>query len=360
MFVSEAHSVVQQSRLAITLAWIAGYTNAVTLLVCHTATSHISGTADNLGIGLISQNWPIVGFSAFLLVAFVAGAALSGIALELGRMLRWNSIYVLPMALQGALLTGFAITIEFSALDELPTGNPLLLATGLTSLAMGLQNATITRISRGVVRTTHVTGVLTDLGLEAVQCLSSKWLRRDGSLLPLESSPTAERLLLLASIVGSFVFGAALGTAGFEAFPKFAMFPPVLFIAWIILVDVLKPIAEIVPAREYESEASPTVSVFKVKPDRVRRGENQRMPNLAHWAEIVPRSTTTSVLDLSDIEIVSSNSIEELQRLAICFRAQGRALRIVGCRSETQLPSDGALFFASLPEALSPKEKLSL
>lgn len=357
MFVSEAHSVTQQSRLAITLAWIAGYTNAVTLLVCHTATSHVSGTADNLGIGLISQNWPLVGFSAFLLGAFVSGAVLSGLALEVGRMLRWNSIYVLPMALQGALLSGFALTVEFSAFEELHTGNPLLLATGLTSLAMGLQNATITRISRGVVRTTHVTGVLTDLGLEAVQSLSSKWLRRDGSLLPLEPSPTAERLLLLASIVGSFVFGAALGTAGFEAFPKFAMFPPVLFIAWIILVDVRKPIAEIIHAREHEIEASPTVSVFKVKPDRVRRGETQRMPNLAHWVESVSRSSKIVVLDLSDLEAVSENSIEELNRVAAHFITQGRALRIVGCKTEAPTKVDPSVFFSTLLEALTTKEK---
>ena len=33
MFVSQARSITQQSRLAITLAWIAGYTNIITLLI---------------------------------------------------------------------------------------------------------------------------------------------------------------------------------------------------------------------------------------------------------------------------------------------------------------------------------------
>ena len=89
----------------------------------------------------------------------------------------------------------------------------------LPSLAMGLQNATITRISGGVVRTTHVTGVLTDLGHEtAIWALR----RRDAAPRPCRDQGTFAsgwRLLLLASIVLSFAFGAGLGTARVRPLP---------------------------------------------------------------------------------------------------------------------------------------------
>ncbi|WP_316568022.1 DUF1275 family protein [Myxococcus sp. MxC21-1] len=40
---------------------------------------------------------------------------------------------------------------------------------------MGLQNALVTRVSGAVVRTTHITGILTDIGIQVVRLGS--WLR---------------------------------------------------------------------------------------------------------------------------------------------------------------------------------------
>ena len=57
MLVSQAHSFVQQGRLAITLAWVAGYTNILTILTCGTVTSHISGTTSNLGRDVAERSW---------------------------------------------------------------------------------------------------------------------------------------------------------------------------------------------------------------------------------------------------------------------------------------------------------------
>jgi uncharacterized membrane protein YoaK (UPF0700 family) len=37
---------------------------------------------------------------------------------------------------------------------------------GLLLFAMGAQNSLVTRVSQSVVRTTHLTGIFTDLGIE--------------------------------------------------------------------------------------------------------------------------------------------------------------------------------------------------
>lgn len=355
MFVSEAHSVTQQSRLAITLAWIAGYTNAITLLTCHVATSHVSGTTSNLGIEIASYNWSVALYSFFLLVCFVIGAAVSGMTTEIGRRLHWESIYVLPMALQAAFLTAFAVYIELVPGAELRSGASLYYATGLAALAMGLQNATITRISKGVVRTTHVTGVLTDLGLEGVHYLLGLRDRALGRkpFIGESVAPTGERLLLLASIVGSFAFGAALGTTGYETSPTFAMFPPVLFLAWIILMDVRKPIAEITATTLAAHTGLSECAVFRMTPDRKRLGQHQRMPNLTAWASVLSPAVKSVILDLSEIRSIGKNSLGELIKVAEHLQSEGRELYVAGYRKILNRRDTVPAFYPTVAEAIS-------
>src|SRR4051812_37004942 len=146
MFVSQAHSFKQQARLAITLAWVAGFTNIVAVLACGTVISHASGTTSNLGNHLAAGEWRLAGYAAFLVVTFFIGAAISGFSTELGRRRGWESIYVLPMVAETVLLAIFAIGIEFhgnSIHQGAQTGVTFLWMTAAASMAMGLQNATI-------------------------------------------------------------------------------------------------------------------------------------------------------------------------------------------------------------------------
>src|SRR5262245_59362503 len=100
MLVSQAHSFSQQARLAITLAWIAGCTNIVTILACGTVTSHVTGTASNLASHVTAMAWRDAAFALFLLVVFFLGAALSGLLTEAGRRRGWTSLYILPTLTQ--------------------------------------------------------------------------------------------------------------------------------------------------------------------------------------------------------------------------------------------------------------------
>lgn len=340
MFVAQAHSFVQQARLAITLAWIAGYTNILTILTCGHVTSHVSGTTSDLGRAVSERNWPFVGFLLFLLVSFVAGAAVSGFTTELGKRRGWESIYVLPMAIEAILLAVFALLVETLAGGTIVVGVRLFLMTGVASVAMGLQNATITRISSGVVRTTHVTGVLTDLGLEAVQFfwwLSDERKRRMGSAaarVSIRSHPTSKRLALLASIMGSFALGAGLGTLAFTLGARWAMFPPVLFLLWIIYQDVSRPIAEIEESDLVDESAGlglpPELAIFHVRKDHDRAGKIHRMPNLLAWADRLPRSARVVILDLDEVTHLDENSAIELRAALRKMDSDGRAMVLAG------------------------------
>jgi uncharacterized membrane protein YoaK (UPF0700 family) len=347
VFVVKAHSFQQQARLAITLAWVAGCTNIISILTCAHVTSHVSGTTSDLGRAAIQADWPIAGFLLFLLFAFLCGAAISGVATDIGRARRWQSIYVLPMALEAGLLTLFALGIEFRNSSAPETGARLFLLTGLASCAMGLQNATITRISSGVVRTTHVTGVLTDLGLELAHlglwCLDrfrSK-PRRDRHHSPAASGelgshhPHAMRAALLVSILGSFALGAALGTFIYGRTPRLSMFPPVLFLLWIIYQDVVRPIAEIEPSTLVSDtglEVDDRLVVYHVRRDPRRQGKIHRMPDMDAWADDLPDLPAARfvILDLMGVTQLDANSTLELRNLLERMKDEGRTLVLAG------------------------------
>jgi len=367
MFVAQAHSFVQQARLAITLAWVAGYTNIIALLTCGHVTSHLSGTTSDLGRGLAEGRWGLVGFLGFLLLTFFIGAVISGATTEVGRRRGWESIYVLPMAIEAALLAVFALGVRLHDVPGPEMGLALYWMAGCSSMAMGLQNATITRISNGVVRTTHVTGVVTDLGLETVG-LVMRWMGMRGSehghsggygngksgssrsgsrharravLGNAEGrtpggSHAGRRWVLLLSIICSFALGAGLGTVVFDRYAQLAMFPPVLFLVWIIVQDVTKPIAEIEPSTLVDIPGlnlPKGMEVFRLRKDkrgRARRGLTHRMPDLTNWMQRLPEEVVVVILDLTEVAQLSDNAGEELARAMKRFGGQGRKLLIAG------------------------------
>lgn len=361
VFVAQAHSFIQQARLAITLAWVAGYTNIITFLVCGTVTSHVSGTTSNFGRDVVEGlrgtdgSWALAGYALYLLVTFLAGAIISGFTTELGRRRGWDSIYVLPMALQALLLTLFMLTLH--VLHITYDGNhPLIWASGIASLAMGLQNATITRISSGVVRTTHVTGVLTDLGLEIVQF--GWWLHdRDPKALPPDirsrvlhasAQPVTRRLALLASILASFSLGAGLGTVAYDYVRPIAMVPPVAFLLFIVVIDCVRPIAEIEPSDLVANGSAHClpdgIQVFHLRRQRTRRAAlltshravhvTHRLPNLSAWADGLPAGVRVVVLDLSDIVQLDADAAFELRTALARFTESGRSMVLAGVTAD--------------------------
>lgn len=355
MFTAQAHSFVQQARLAVTLAWVAGYTNILTLLICAYPTSHVTGTLSNWGRHLVEARWGLLLVGTHLLGTFVLGAMVSTAFTEIGRRRGWESIYVLPIATQAALLSAFALLVEFGDAGSFESGPLFFALTGLASAAMGLQNATITRISSGVVRTTHMTGVLTDLGSEIVNValvLADRVVgRREGThaaimaaasghataWAAIRASPSARRLALLACVAGSFAVGAALGAAGHALLPEYrewAMFPPVVFLCWLVYQDVRLPICE-VRTSPLMDEASglalpPGIAVFTLRKSHSRRSLAHRLPDLHAWSDRLPATTKVVILDLNDAAQLDAEATLELRTLVYAFERTGRRLIIAG------------------------------
>ncbi|RBM06826.1 YoaK family protein [Novacetimonas cocois] len=199
---AEERNAIIDRRLGCSLAAIAGAVNAAGFLAVGYYSANMTGNVSALAGGLHEGRMGLVLSCCGLVVAFVAGAVLSALLVNAGRRRRLPSIYARSILLEGCLLGLLgAVDLLFSVQPRGPT-----LAYGLSFL-MGLQNATVTRISGARVRTTHMTGMLTDVGLELAD-----WL--DGffhPVSPARRAGTCERLGLHAAIVLSFTLGGIAG-----------------------------------------------------------------------------------------------------------------------------------------------------
>lgn len=372
MFIAQAHSFTQQARLAITLAWIAGYTNVMTILTLDTVTSHVSGTTSHLGEDIATGNWWRAGFWLSVLTMFFLGALISGFATELGRRSGWESIYILPITLQTLLLVAFSVGIEVYGVRAAEIPWVFYTMVWAASIAMGLQNATITRISSGVVRTTHVTGVITDLGIETAQAFFWLWDKRHnvppfnvhGVVRSLRNHPSPRRLFLLGSILGSFALGAALGTFAHDFFLRFAMVPPVLFLGWIIFQDVTQPIAEIeeseLMAAEQGLDIPASMAIFHVTKDQARKGRIHRMPNLIAWAERLPARVRVVILDMGHNAQLDKNAAMDLRAVLQLMKSQGRRLILAGLDQQEFAQLEAVAKGALEPRDVCPDMEMAL
>lgn len=335
MIAARAHSFVLQARLAISLAAVAGYANVVAFLVCGVVVSHVTGHATHFGRDLAQGQWNALAFLLALLVAFFMGAFLSGLSTEIGRRRGWASIYVLPAAIEICLLVMFAIAVRMHDPDALGPGARSWLIPLVASMAMGVQNATITRISSGIVRTTHLTGILTDLGHESAQlALFRRWLGDSVTSADAQhGGPSVQRLALLASIFVAFVGGGTLGTLAHGAFPAWSMVPPIGLLAWIIIADMRTPICELqeTPLADVRvpHATDGSIAFFRAVPTRAGAAP-ARLPDLGAWIACIEPGKRTVIVDLTGTVTVTAPAVRSITDMMDRGRRDGRRVIVIG------------------------------
>lgn len=236
--VGQERSQRQNMVLALLLAVVAGAVNAIGLIELGESTSHVSGSATQLGTLVARSHWQWARFSAGLLLSFLIGAMLATAFVERARIIKGQARYAAALLMEVFILTAFTLACE------LVTPRPVWLVAPLAwclCLAMGLQNALVTKISHAVVRTTHVTGIVTDLGIELVRL--AVWFRKrvlhPMAWTALASDPELHKVRLHGTILVSFISGAALGTLFVERFGHLAMLGPMALLVALVVYDRL-------------------------------------------------------------------------------------------------------------------------
>ncbi|AWH36757.1 MULTISPECIES: YoaK family protein [Stenotrophomonas] len=201
---------------AVALSSVAGMVNVVGFLGFeHQAVSHMTGSTSQLGMAIAQGDWRAVGHLWGLLIAFSLGAMLSGLLIQ-DNTLQLGRRYGVALAIESALLL-----VAIPLFEQQQIWGALAAA-----MACGLQNAMATTFSGAVVRTTHLSGMFTDLGIGLGHLLRG---------LPLQ----VRRLTLSGLIISGFLGGGILGAWLFMHFRYDALLAPALLTGLTGIVYVL-------------------------------------------------------------------------------------------------------------------------
>ncbi len=190
------------------LACVAGMVNAIAFLsFTHQAATHVTGIFTHLSIGLFDLGSDHAKEAALMLLSFFFGAFMCGCIIHDGH-LKMGRRYGAALALESVLLFASAAGFVLHS----------VWGERLAAMAAGLQNAMVSTYSGAIVRTTHMTGILTDFGAMLGQM--SRGLKVD-----------PRRLKLLALLMASFTAGGFLGVLFYGRWEYLAMLVPATAVA---------------------------------------------------------------------------------------------------------------------------------
>lgn len=195
------------------MAFQAGMLNIGGFFAGHLFVSHVTGFASTVGMALVENNYELALKIAGVPLVFLIGAMISGFFVDLRLKLKKEPKYFITFGLMFILsllvfiggITG--LFGEFG--NESESSNYHLLL--LLCLICGIQNATISIVSRSVVRTTHLTGITTDLGLGLVRLLYK-------SQVEINEFEERRATWMRLGLISFFILGSGVGALVYSKF----------------------------------------------------------------------------------------------------------------------------------------------
>ncbi|WP_068397873.1 YoaK family protein [Kribbia dieselivorans] len=215
-------------HLANFLALHAGVLNSVGFVATATYTSHMTGLTAALADHLVLGDLGLVGISVVAIVSFVVGSATCAILFNWGRRRQLRSKYASVLVLEASVVLLFGLLA-----DAVTWSHRAWLFIPVLCFTMGLQNALVTKASQARIRTTHITGMVTDIGIELGKAL---YRPRRADLPPVVAN--TEQLRHHLTLVSLFFLGGVIGAAGYLVVGFVTLVPA----AVLLLVLALPPL----------------------------------------------------------------------------------------------------------------------
>jgi uncharacterized membrane protein YoaK (UPF0700 family) len=213
-------------RLGMSLSFIAGATNAGGFLAVGQYTSHMTGLLSSIADNLVLGNLGLVLAGLTAIAAFLAGAMTTAWMVNWSLRRHLRSAFARPLVVEAGMLLLFGL---FGAAINLHAGFFAPLTVLVLCFIMGLQNAVITKISNAEIRTTHVTGLITDLGIEVGKLL---YYNRVDS--PIKVLANRRKLKIHLSLVTAFFVGGLMGAFGFKVWGFITTLPLVFLLTLLV------------------------------------------------------------------------------------------------------------------------------
>jgi uncharacterized membrane protein YoaK (UPF0700 family) len=210
-------NVPGEKHVAVALACVAGFLDVVGYLtLAHLFTAHMTGNTSKLGVALGHGKLDAALPLAIALPLVAAGVALGTLLVDARRAST-------PLLVEAALVTAFMAVGGAAGRhgDTVSSPYPFYVLETCATVALGLQTAALTDIGGTTIRTSYVSGVLTNLTQSAVRRLRGNDDRKP--------------LALLGTILLAYLVGATGGAVSLRALSFWCLALPVgvlLFVAW--------------------------------------------------------------------------------------------------------------------------------
>ncbi len=311
--------VVELMTLAVALPAVAGAVNAAGFMVVGAYLSHVTGNLARIGDEVALGNFDAVLRYGALVAAFFLGAVFATLQIEVSKRLN-RPPYFSAMLTESLFLGAFSLACALTT-EQWHMGNLGLMS--LISFTMGMQNAMVTRLSGAVVRTTHMTGIVTDLGIEAVRLVyvakdatqGQPLVNRVAAMLSLRGNIEARRFRLLSYILFSFLAGAIAGPIVYIYFGYWGAIGPTLVLAALAAMDYFvgiewHPEVHFVPAGRpanekflalVAAELAKNPGKAKAVLDAMRQRSESRLP--VSSTQSLPSADEAASVELSSVKL---------------------------------------------------------
>lgn len=222
----KTRTLVHNLRIASLLSFVAGLVNVAGFLAVQKLTTNVTGHFAFFVDEVFKQNfWGGLNYFLYILFFFL-GSFFSSFSIELVTKINDRLIYRIPVIIESLILI---LTAVFG--KEMIIHAPNMLAYALL-FAMGLQNSLVTTISNATVRTTHLTGLFTDLGIELSQLFFYKKQEQKQKLY--------SSVKLRLTIISFFFFGGLFGGIVYTAINLYVLAVAALLLLIGLIYDDVK------------------------------------------------------------------------------------------------------------------------
>lgn len=215
-------------RLATMLSLVAGMVNITGVLALKTLTTNVTGHFAYFAEEFLKEHYAAALTFLVFTGFFLLGSFTSNFLAELLLKKRPNLAHVFPILIEMIIL----LVVGW-------LGTSCSLATGLGKtmaflllFAMGMQNSLVTKISQSTVRTTHLTGLFTDLGIELSQLFFYKK--------PEEVKRLRTNIYLRLSIITFFFIGCVVGGMLYMRYQMKALYVAAFVLLLALLYDYFR------------------------------------------------------------------------------------------------------------------------
>ncbi len=222
----DARTYTHNLKIASLLSFVAGSVNAIGFIAIQRLTTNVTGHFAFFMDDVLHLKWYAASIFFLYILFFFLGAFFSNTLIELRDRTKGVNVFILPVAVEIVLLAAVAAIGTWFHITH-----PTAIACTLL-FAMGLQNALVTKISNAVVRTTHLTGLFTDLGIEVSQLF---FYRARDQRLKLISNINLRLRIIVFFFLGGVAGGLLYTRVGFHA-----LFLPALLLLIGLFYDNIK------------------------------------------------------------------------------------------------------------------------